>query len=203
MAKEVTETEETEEEKKDKKEDKDTEENAPAGEAVAAPAGKKKKIILLALVVILVLGGGAGAYFFFKNKNSAVAEKAPETGHAKPKASEKHGGSHGSEPVDETGSAFYDMEEFIVNLTNGNKSAFLKLVITLQVPKAVDSKVISEKLPIIRDNFQIFLRELRPIDLQGSNGVYKIKEELLLRINKILAPIQVEDILLKNILVTS
>ena len=177
-------------------------ETAQAAQAPTAPPAGKKKLIIIAIIIILALAG-AGGFFFFKKKSSSH-EPEPAAPAESSHSSSSHGGHGGADKSnDETGSAFYDMEEFIVNLTNGNRAAFLKLSITLQVPKKVDPKSISEKIPIIRDNFQIFLRELRPIDLQGSSGAYKIKEELLMRINKILAPIQVEEIHIKDILVTS
>jgi flagellar FliL protein len=56
-------------------------------------------------------------------------------------------------------------------------------------------------MPKISDVFQMYLRELRPADMQGSVGLYRLKEELLLRVNKIVYPAQVNDLLFKEVLV--
>ena len=44
-------------------------------------------------------------------------------------------------------------------------------------------------------------RELRKEDLNGSQGVFRLKEELLMRINSSAAPIKVNDVLFKEMLV--
>ena len=56
-------------------------------------------------------------------------------------------------------------------------------------------------MPRVMDNFQIFLRELRPSDLEGSAGLYRLKEELVRRINAAIYPARVEAILFKDVLV--
>ena len=51
-------------------------------------------------------------------------------------------------------------------------------------------------------NFQVYLRELRVEDeLSGSAGVYRLKEELLARVNAAVEPINVTDVLFKEMLV--
>ena len=49
--------------------------------------------------------------------------------------------------------------------------------------------------------FQVYTRELRPSDLEGSAGVYRLKEELLRRINVAIYPSKVEAVLFKEILI--
>ena len=56
-------------------------------------------------------------------------------------------------------------------------------------------------LPRILDAFQVNLRELRPADLEGSSGLFRLKEELLRRINTAVYPARVEGVLFKEILV--
>ena len=38
-------------------------------------------------------------------------------------------------------------------------------------------------MPRVMDAFQTYLRELRPSDLDGSAGLYRLKEELTRRVN--------------------
>ena len=46
-----------------------------------------------------------------------------------------------------------------------------------------------------------YLRAMRPEELQGSEGVYRIKEELLARTNDAIRPAQVRDVLVREMLV--
>lgn len=143
---------------------------------------KKKKIILI-LLILLLAGGGAGAHFggFLPGGGAAKEEEDPTLA---PKIT------------------YYDMEEFLVNLNNpGKKVSFLKLTITLVLPNLKTVDTINEKLPLIRDTFLIYLRELREEDLRGSAGPLRLKEELKLRINKVIEPQEITDIVFKDILV--
>jgi flagellar protein FliL len=56
-------------------------------------------------------------------------------------------------------------------------------------------------MPRVIDNFQVYLRELRVEDLRGSAGVYRLREELLVRVNSAAAPVKVRDVLFKEMLV--
>ena len=97
---------------------------------------------------------------------------------------------------------FYDLPEILVNLnTTGRKSSYLKIKVALEVndPQAVP--LLDARMPRIIDNFQVYLRELRIDDLQGSEGMFRIKEELLSRVNTAVKPVKVADVLFKEMLV--
>jgi flagellar FliL protein len=49
--------------------------------------------------------------------------------------------------------------------------------------------------------FQTYLREMRPEELRGSAGTYRLREELLARANVALAPVRVVDVLFSELLV--
>lgn len=96
---------------------------------------------------------------------------------------------------------FFDLDEFLVNLNSDSQPSFLKLRVTLQIAGSTGVEKIKEKMPLIRDGFQTYLRELKAEDLQGSAGLFRLREELLLRINKVTYPVRITDILFKDILV--
>ena len=56
-------------------------------------------------------------------------------------------------------------------------------------------------MPRLIDSFQVFLRELRIEELEGSQGVYRVKEELLDRVNQIIKPAKVKDLLFRDLFV--
>lgn len=96
---------------------------------------------------------------------------------------------------------FYDLDELIVNLNKANNHTnFLKIAVTFQLRKKEDSIKIENHLPLIKDAFQIYLRELKIEDLQGSAGVLLLKQDLLLRVNQILYPTIIDDVLFRDLL---
>ena len=56
-------------------------------------------------------------------------------------------------------------------------------------------------LPRIVDSFQVYLRELRTEDLQGAAGMYRLREELMMRVNRVAAPAKINDVLFQDVLV--
>jgi flagellar FliL protein len=166
-----------------------TNEENPDGEAAAAgpdgAQGGKKKLILfgaIGLALFASLGGG-GYFFLLRGKPDAAGEEKPA-----PK-----------KPV-----GFLEMREMMVNLaseTGQDRARLLKLKVSLEVK---DPKLIPEiqpLLPRVEDTFQVFVRELRASDLEGSGGLYRLREELLRRVNYAVYPAKVEAVLFKELVV--
>lgn len=154
--------------------------------------GAKKVLIIVAVVLLLVIGGFAAAYF---------------TGLLDPVIAWVTGGEvdeelKAEEEKSSINAVFFPLEEIIVNLnTGGRKSSFLKVKVNLELDSAEDIKRIETVMPRIMDNFQVYLRELRIEDLKGSAGMYRLREELLSRVNIAVAPAKVNDVLFKEMLV--
>lgn len=115
-------------------------------------------------------------------------------------ASESHAASATTQEATEI--LFYDLPEILVNLnTNGRKASYLKIKVALELDRRSAITELDAKLPRVIDDFQIYLRELRLEDLNGSAGMFRLKEELLSRVNLSLQPIVVKDVLFKEMLV--
>ena len=71
----------------------------------------------------------------------------------------------------------------------------------MELENSGDIKRVETVMPRIMDNFQAYLRELRIEDLKGAAGMYRLREELLSRVNAALAPVKVHDVLFKEMLV--
>jgi flagellar FliL protein len=94
------------------------------------------------------------------------------------------------------------MPEIIVSLSgNSSNIRYLKLVLSLELASAEDQAVVESQMPKITDEYQTYLRQLRLEDLRGSVGTYRLKEALLLRINQVVQPVEVKDVLLKEMLI--
>lgn len=176
----------------------------PAGEdgaegGKAKKKGGKLKLLLIALPVLLILGG-AGAYFaglLDPLLGKGTEEGAAEGGHGEGAAAgEKKGGEAHADPI------FFDMPDILVNLhTTGNRAAYLKIKLSLQFNDPAVTAVLQKVQPRLIDSFQIYLRELRLEDLEGSAGLMRLKEELLARANQMMAPAAIDDVLFKEMLV--
>ena len=100
------------------------------------------------------------------------------------------------------GATFYDLPEMLVNInTAGHKRSFLKLRVSLELTNETDVNMVENVLPRIIDSFQVYLRELRLEDLQGAAGMYRLRAELLMRVNAAVRPAQVKDVLFKEMIV--
>jgi flagellar protein FliL len=168
--------------KQTKTEDKEAE--AEGGEA---PAKAKKKFALPSMKVMIiagaglvVLGGGGFAGWKFFGPKHDKAEAAV----AKP-------------------ATFVDLPEVLVNLSNAgsDRTQYLKVKVTLEIPDKELVAQINPLMPRVMDAFQTYLRELRPTDLDGSAGLYRLKEELTRRVNTAVAPNKVTAVLFKEIVV--
>ncbi len=154
--------------------------------AGAAAGGRRKKLVLfgaVGLVVLLAVAGGA-YYFLMSSPQPVVTSDDPDM----PQEVQK--------PV-----VFFDLPEMTVNLATEGRTTYLKVRIALEVENRAMIDQIQPFLPRILDAFQIYLRELRPADLEGSAGLFRLKEELLRRINLSVYPAKVEGVLFKEILV--
>lgn len=193
---------------------------APEGEDGAegeAPAKKKPPILIIAIAAgVLVLGGGGlTAFLLMKPKPEAHGEKGEGHGKKKEKKAEK---GHGEKKEGEGGAAvggpapvikegpdgvvFYTLPDIVVNMqTADGKSTFLKLKLTFELPDEDTAEALTPNLPRLQDMFQTFLRELRPEDLNGSQGTFQLRVELLRRVNLVAAPAKVNAVLIEEMLI--
>lgn len=166
-----------------KKANKD--EDAAEGAEAAPKPGKKKLVIIgAALGLVAVLGGGG--WFFFMKTKPADAVSAEQAAAAAKKLI-----------------TFVEMKDMMIGITAGpqqDRQPLLKIKVALEIadPKTADQ--VKPLLPRVEDAFQVFMRELRPSDLDGSAGMYRLKEELLRRVNVTVYPAKVDAVLFKELL---
>jgi len=97
---------------------------------------------------------------------------------------------------------YVGINDIIVSLIeNNNKKSYLKISLSIHLSEDYDVKQVEAKLPIIKDSLQVFLKELRASDFNYPGITLKIKEELTKRINKVVAPVEVKDVLIQDIMV--
>ena len=99
---------------------------------------------------------------------------------------------------------FYELPQMIVNLnTTDGTTEFLRMTVSLEIANDTpETRVQLDKmLPRVLDNFQTYMRELRLEDLNGSAGLFRLKQEMLSRINRAVEPAKVSDVLFSELLV--
>ena len=165
------------------KANKEAEGDAATDSGDDTPAKPKRKLPLkligIAAAALLVVGGVAGFFML-------------------------HGAKEGqpvAEPVKPV--AFFDLPDLLVNLSNvgSDKIQYLKVKIVLELPDQTMVAQVQPVMPRVVDAFQTYLRELRPQDLEGSAGLYRLREELTRRINVAIAPSRINAVLFKEFVV--
>lgn len=188
-------------------------EEAPAEEGAEGEAAPKKKlplkmIIIGAVAAVLVLGGGGGAAYFFLLKPKPGTQQVAKA--EKPKKKKKEEKKEGGKPDPNAaqvsdgpdGVVYYSMPDLTVNMQSADgRPTFMKLKLTLELADESEVDVLNENGPRIQDMFQTFLRELRPEDLNGSQGSYQLRMEIQRRVNLVIAPAKINSVLIEEMLI--
>ncbi len=164
-----------------------------AGNGVVRKKLSGKKLVLFIILPLLLLGGGGAAawYLLFSHDDKG---KIGATGEATADQQNADQVDDGKPPI------FYDMDEMLVNLaSSGPKPNYLKLKLALELGTQEDQKKLEEVLPRIVDQFQVYLRGVRVDDLQGSEGLQRLREELLMRARMAGKPVKIRDVLFKTV----
>ena len=165
-----------------------TDTTATPTDAAEAKSGEKakgpNKLILIGAVVAL-LGAAGGGYFFFLAPKPAEGEQHKE---------------------EKKVTSFLEMKEMLIGMAPDTAQPaigpqrFMKLKVTLEITDAKKLPAIQTMQPRIEDLFQVYLRELHPSDLQGSAAIFRLKDELLRRVNIAVNPEKVDAVLIKELL---
>lgn len=167
-------------------------EAAADGEDGAGPArGRRvpgKKLVLFIILPFLLIGAAGGGIYVSGLLDSLLGI-------------EEQDGELIAEA--ELGpSVYYEVPEMLVNLnTSGRRVGYLKISVSLEVGSEEDFPKLDAVLPRIVDDFQVYLRELRVEDLNGSAGLQRLREELFMRVSNAAAPTVVRDVLFRELLI--
>jgi flagellar FliL protein len=187
-------------ENKEEEASKELVEAGEEGESGGATKGKRKLLIIIAAAAVVVLialgvvfsgilGGGGDKDNGHEASTEATEEAAAEDGVMKPEEGPP-------KPV------YYELPEFLVNLTTTTgKVSFLKMSVSLELRDTASVAIVEANKPRIMDAFNTYLREVRPSDMAGSAGIFRLRGELMTRINRTVEEGLVKDILFTEIIV--
>lgn len=137
----------------------------------------RKQMMIYGGAFVLLTGLGFGALWMFGGKKDPSAPAMPK-------------------------GVYHDLPEMVVNLSATNeRPQYLRVKVTLEVENAEIVNALKPALPRVIDTFQVHLRELRAVDLEGSAGLFRLREELTRRVNHSIAPQKIRAVLFKEIVV--
>jgi flagellar FliL protein len=164
----------------------DTETGPGMGPAEVPSTGFDWRKLILLGVPLLVAGLGAGLWF------TGVLPRLLGLAHDPPKVAD----TRPAAPV------FIDLPEMVANLnSNPHRPNYVKLTARLELSGPEDVEQVKLAMPRLQDLFQTYLREMRPEELNGAAGTYRLREELIERATIAAAPARVKDVLFTELLV--
>jgi len=146
-------------------------------------------IILIGVMMVFVLGLGGG-FFMMWNKLSAM-----ETQTQSPSDQDA------SVPVEKLLGPIFPLDTFIVNLADKGGKRYLRITIDLELDdKELESEV-TKRLPQVRDSILTILPTKSFEDISSAKGKTALRDEMLERINGMLARGQITNIYFKEFVV--
>lgn len=168
-------------------EDSELDDVGEEGERLPEKKKVDKKVILFIALPILCIVGSVVGYLMSGSGDSKVASTQSSQVNAEVK---------GENGVITPSSAFYDLKEFVVNLNTalGERPALAKIKISLEVENGMDVPVLDKLVPRITDSLLGYVKELRPNEVDGAKGLYRLKEEMLMRVSDAVTPVKIRDV---------
>lgn len=145
-------------------------------------SGRKSKNILftvLAAGLIVLLGGGIGAYLYlnggkellpFERQQAQLEQQTLQIG------------------------PMVNIEPFIVNILDDERSRYLKTAITLELDSPQTSIEVNQRLPQIQDAMLLLLSNKTNAELSDLQGKIQLRAELINKLNGILTNGKVKQI---------
>lgn len=153
-------------------------------EPIPEKKGGRKKWIIIAAVPLLLSAAGGGAYMFLLR------------GYDEPAAA-KSGPAQAGAPQ----TAFVEIPEMSLTMTNGGQPRQMRIRIALEVvaagPNAPQPAVLS---PRVYDFLLTYLRTLTEAEVQGSLAIDRIRGDLFRRLELLLGPNVVRDVLITSLI---
>ena len=148
-------------------------------EPAKAPAGSiRSKLVVPVSIVLLAIAVGV-AFIAVTAREKRMVASVPSV----------------SAPL------FLDLPAIAVNLSTADeRSRTLRLSLSLEASDPAAASAVQAALPYVLDSFQTYLRELRAAELEGSAGMFRLREELMKRVNLAIAPSRVRAVLVRDII---
>jgi len=150
---------------------------------------KSNKLTLIIVGLIVLLAGGLGYVMFFAPSKvpSSLRALGPKEAGPGEKILEKEEGSAAQGHL-------YNMDPFVVNLADTDRSRYLKIRINIESQEAKPNEEFDKRLPQLRDTILSVLTSKTTKDIFDSEGKRKLREEIILKLNQTLTRFKVKTV---------
>lgn len=179
-------------------------------DAEIVPEKKSSNMLLYILIPVLLLAGVGGGIFLAPmfhtkpdDKDKSEKDGKADEKHEEEGKEDEHEDESKKEDIDPKKISFIPVPDVLVNLKSDQKRrpVFLKVSLLLEVHDPAEKAFIEPMVPKVVDQMQTFLRDLDVADVTGANNMQRLRRELQLRVNNVMSPHKVQDVLIKEFLV--
>ena len=151
-------------------------------EAAEAPTAKKKPMgMIIGIIVGLLALGGGGYYAYMTYFQEKPVEEVPVEGAVK---EVEEGVNLG---------VMFPLDPFIVNLAGSKGKRFLKVTISLELSTPEVHVELKENIQKVTDSILVLLSSKSFEDVYSVRGKFKLKDEVVTRVNRFLVVGHVKD----------
>lgn len=161
------------------------EENGETKEGVEPEKSKKMLFIIIGVVAFLFII--IGVFFLTPVSDMLLGEDDPNADKRE------------TEELQAKAVTYLPIPDLTINLkkTRG-RSRTLTASFVLALENEDVRKNVNHFIPMVQDQFNTFLREMNVSDLEGISGIERVSQEMLIRINRVVAPFRVKDVLVQK-----
>ncbi|MDA5557446.1 flagellar basal body-associated FliL family protein [Shimia sp. MMG029] len=145
---------------------------------------KKASKLPLIIGLVLALAGGGGGFYAVYSGMILGSDSAP--------TEEESVETHEAEPLPDI--TYVGLDPFVVSLTSGGSSEYLRFRAQLEVPSAHKEEV-ERVLPRVVDVLNGYLRALSPADIESPDALVKLRSQMLRRVQIVTGQERVSDLL--------
>jgi flagellar FliL protein len=160
--------------------------DAPAENAPAPRRKKRRGLLLAAAGIVVLLAGGDATYLFVPQVGQTVQSLIGNKARPAPTAT--------------AGPVFVDLPEMAVTLPNGGRGRQMRIRMSIELAKSSADIPASQILsPRVYDALLTYLRTLRDGELDGGLAIDRLRADLYRRLNLVLGPGVVADVLITGL----
>lgn len=141
---------------------------------------KRKKLMILLLPIVVVIGLSVGLYFAF---NSGLDSKGANLNVVQYNKDSNEGAT-----------VFYDLPEIKVDVKGKDRKHQLRMKINIELSSVDDILVVQAMASRLTNAVLNHTIELYIEEIEGSTGLYWLKEELLYRFNLVASPVKIKNL---------
>lgn len=170
----------------DNEEDTELEESSSSAKKI-----NRKKLIIFILPVLIVIGISVGIFYALNQDYTDTSSYSIVS-------------TPGSSENGNNITVFYDLPEITSNLRGSKKETeTVSLALNVELSKIEDVATLEAMSSRIKDAILSHIIELTAEEIEGANGLYWLKEELLYRLNLVSSPVKINNLNVKQIEIRS